>query len=126
EGDGDEEVVRLGNEPDVYAEGILNVCRFYLQSPLNCASGVTGADLKRRIEAIVANRIATRLTAARKVLLAAAAMAAIGAPVLIGLWRGPLGSARSHEKLAFEVPSIKRVGPGAGAGGPMPPAPGVT
>lgn len=122
----DEEVVRLGNEPDVYAEGILNVCKFYLQSPLACASGVTGADLKKRIEAIVANRIARRLTVARKILLAGAGMAAIGAPVLIGLWRAPSGYAQSQEKLVFEVASIKRVSPDAEGRGPIPLAPGVT
>ena len=122
----DEEVVRLGNEPDVYAEGILNVCKFYLQSPLACASGVTGADLKKRIEAIVTNRIARRLSAARKLLLAAAGTAAIGAPVLIGLWRVPSGNAQSQEKLVFEVASIKRVNPAAQGGGPIPLAPGVT
>ena len=71
----DEEVLRLGSEPQVYAEGILNVCKFYLESPLPCASGVTGSDLKKRIEAIMTNRIAHRLTTARKVLLASAAIA---------------------------------------------------
>ena len=29
----DEEVVRIGGEPQVYAEGILRVCEFYLASP---------------------------------------------------------------------------------------------
>src|SRR5262249_34547884 len=123
----DEEVVRLGNEPDVYAEGILTVCKFYLQSPLACAAGVTGADLKKRIEAIVANRIAPRLTTARKMLLAAAGMAAIGAPVLIGVWRAPSSHAQSQEELVFEVASIKRLDPAArGGGGSVPLAPGVT
>ena len=122
----DEEVVRLGNEPGVYAQGILNVCKFYLQSPLACASGVTGADLRKRIEAIAANRIAPRLTAARKMLLAAAGLAAIGAPVFIGLWRAPAGNAQSQEKLVFEVASIKRMDPSALGGGPRPLAPGVT
>src|SRR5262249_42253540 len=107
----DEEVVRLGVEPNVYAEGILGVCKFYLQSPLACAAGVPGGDLKKRIEAIVANRMAPRLTAARKMLLAAAGMAAIGAPVLIGLWRVPSGNAQSREKLVFDVASIKRADP---------------
>src|SRR5262249_28263243 len=104
----DEEVVRQGAEPLVYAEGILSVCKFYLQSPLACASGVTGADLKKRIEAIVANRIAPGLSTARKLLLAAAGFAAIGLPVLIGLWRAPSGYAQSQEKLVFDVASIKR------------------
>jgi uncharacterized protein (TIGR03435 family) len=121
----DEEVVRVGNEPQVYAEGILNVCKFYLQSPMACASGVTGSDLKKRIEAIVDNRISPRLTAARKMLLVAAGMAAIGAPVLIGLWRAPSGNAQSREKLVFEVASIKRFEPSA-QGGPIPLSPGVT
>jgi uncharacterized protein (TIGR03435 family) len=121
----DEEVVRLGNEPDVYAEGILNVCRLYLQSPMACASGVTGADLRKRIEAIVANRISPRLTTARKLLLAAAGTAAVATPVLIGLWHAPSGNAQSPEKLVFEVASIKRLDPGP-QGGPIPLAPGVT
>jgi bla regulator protein BlaR1 len=122
----DEEVVRTGNDPHVYAEGILNVCRFYLQSPLACASGVTGADLKKRIEAIASNRIAPRLTAARKGLLAAAGLTAIGAPVLVGLWRAPSTYAQSEEKLVFEVASIKRIDPSALGTGPRPLAPGVT
>ena len=83
------------------------------------------AFFKKRIEAIVANRIAPRVTAARKMLLAAAGMAAIGAPVLIGLWRAPSGNAQSREKLVFEVASIKRFDPSA-QGGPIPLAPGVT
>jgi beta-lactamase regulating signal transducer with metallopeptidase domain len=32
----DEEVLRLGNDPEVYAESILRACRFYLESPLAC------------------------------------------------------------------------------------------
>jgi bla regulator protein BlaR1 len=30
----DEDVLRLGSEPHVYAEAILNVCKHYLESPL--------------------------------------------------------------------------------------------
>jgi len=41
----DEDVLRLGNQPSVYAESILKVCQFYLESPLVCMAGVTGADL---------------------------------------------------------------------------------
>jgi len=75
------------------------------------------AFFKKRIEAIVANRIAPRVTAARKMLLAAAGMAAIGAPMLIGLWHAPSGNAQSQEKLVFEVASIKRVDPATQGGG---------
>jgi uncharacterized protein (TIGR03435 family) len=122
----DEEVVRMGAEPREYAEGILTVCKFYLQAPIACASGVTGADLKKRIEAIVATRVSPSLGAARKLLLAVAGVAAVGAPVLIGLWRAPSANAQSQEKLVFEVASIKRMDPEARGSGPIPLAPGVT
>lgn len=35
----DEKVLRLGSEPRVYAEGILNVCKFYVESPAVCLAG---------------------------------------------------------------------------------------
>ena len=57
----DEEVLRLGSEPQVYAEGILNVCKLYMESPLACVSGVTGANLKKRIEAIMSNRAVVQI-----------------------------------------------------------------
>ena len=41
----DEQVVRQGSDPHAYAEGILRVCKSYLESPLRCASGVSGANL---------------------------------------------------------------------------------
>ena len=63
----DEEVLRLGNEPAVYAEGILRICELYAASPLPCAAGVTGGNLKRRIEEIMANRTKPRLSIGKKV-----------------------------------------------------------
>jgi beta-lactamase regulating signal transducer with metallopeptidase domain len=57
----DEEVLRLGADPHAYAESILKVCKFYLESPLFCAAGVTGSNLKKRIEAIMSNHIARNL-----------------------------------------------------------------
>jgi bla regulator protein blaR1 len=38
----DEEVLRMGSEPRVYAEGILKVCKLYIESPLVCVAGATG------------------------------------------------------------------------------------
>jgi bla regulator protein BlaR1 len=34
----DEEVLRRGSQAEDYAEGILNVCELYLQSPLKCVA----------------------------------------------------------------------------------------
>lgn len=112
----DEEVLQLGSEPQIYAESILKVCEFYLESPLVCASGVTGADLKKRIEDIMTHRISHKLDLARKVLLAVFGMAAIAGPIVIGLMNAP--PSRAQEKMVtpppkeFEVASIKPSAPG--------------
>lgn len=81
----DEAVLSLGNEPRDYAEGILNICKNYVESPLSLVSGVTGANLKKRIQAILAARIAGHLTLAKKLTLAAAGVAAVGVPILVGV-----------------------------------------
>src|SRR4029077_8104902 len=52
----DEEVLHLGGEPQVYAEGILKVCKSYLETPMACVSGISGSDLKKRIMRIMAKR----------------------------------------------------------------------
>jgi bla regulator protein BlaR1 len=106
----DEEVLRAGSDPEVYAEGILNVCKFYLESPLVCVSGVTGADLKKRIEAIMTHGVARKLTLGRKLLLTVAGMAAIGGPIMIGLLNSPQSRAQSPAggaAVSFAAASIK-------------------
>jgi len=111
----DEEVLRMGSDPRVYAEGILNVCKLYVESPLVCVSGVTGADLKRRIAAIMSNRPGVRLNLANKVALAAAGGAALAAPVVLGMMDARVIRAQSATTATerFEVASIK---PHAGGG----------
>ena len=96
----DEEVLRLGSAPEVYAEGILAACKHYLESPLPCMSGVTGSNLARRIERIMSGSFASKLSFGRKLLLGAGGFAAIAAPITIGLLhaQGPA---------AFEVASVK-------------------
>src|SRR5206468_2258299 len=81
----DEGVLRLGKEPRIYADAILNVCKLYVESPLVCVSGVTGSDLKKRIEAIMMNRTGQRLNHAKKLLLAGAGVAALAGPFVIGV-----------------------------------------
>lgn len=106
----DEEVLRLGNVPEVYAEGILKICRFYVESPLECVAGVTGSDLKRRIEGIMTSGVARELDFARKMLLAVAGFAAVAAPIAVGIVNAPAMRAQSpsEPRLAFEVASVKR------------------
>jgi uncharacterized protein (TIGR03435 family) len=85
----DEEVVRLGNEPDVYAESILRTCKFFLESPLACVAGVTGSDLKKRIEQIMAHDTRPPLGRWRTALLACAGILAFVTPVAVGALNPP-------------------------------------
>jgi bla regulator protein BlaR1 len=85
----DEEVLRLGSEPQVYAESILSVCRFYAESPLRCVSGVTGSDLKKRMQRIMKEHLGAALSARKKILLATAGVVALAVPVLAGVLTAP-------------------------------------
>jgi len=67
----DEEVLRLGCKPEVYAESILHVCKHYVESPLVCVAGVSGSNLKKRMERIMNYREPRKLDLGRKLLLAA-------------------------------------------------------
>jgi bla regulator protein BlaR1 len=80
-----------------------------VESPLVCVSGVTGADLKKRIEEIMANRMALKLNAGRRLLLAGAGALAVILPVAIGLLNAPpiRAQAQPGKALAFEVASVK-------------------
>ena len=80
----DEEVLRTGCEPADYAESILQVCRLYTESPLPCVSGVTGADVKKRLRAILTGTIAREWTAKQKIALATAGLTVFAVPVMIG------------------------------------------
>jgi uncharacterized protein (TIGR03435 family) len=81
----DETVLRAGTDPDDYAEGILTVCRFTLRAPLACMAGVSGADLRSRIESIVRRELGTRMTFGRRVAVALVVGVLIGAPIISGL-----------------------------------------
>lgn len=109
----DEEVLTLGNKPEAYAEGILNVCKFYLESPVACAPGVSGSDLRKRIESIMKNAVLQNMTTTRKLLLAATAASAILIPVVIGVAHAPRAFAQSASgtALTFDVASVKPSNP---------------
>jgi bla regulator protein blaR1 len=113
----DEYVLGALGEPQAYAQGILNVCKLYQESPIASVSGVSGSNLKKRLEAIMINRIGRNLNLVRKTGLACAATAAIAAPFVIGLVTAPLrasmqaqsptASGHGTGKQRFEVVSVK-------------------
>jgi uncharacterized protein (TIGR03435 family) len=112
----DEEVLRLGNQPDVYADAILNVCKLYVESPLRCVSGVSGASIRGRIEAIMSTRRLQGLNGTKKLLLATAGFAALAGPIAIGLLIGAGNASSIHAQPAarpkFDVVSVRRCMPG--------------
>jgi hypothetical protein len=81
----DEAVVASGNDPSDYAAGIFKVCQFYRRSPLPCAAGISGTDLRKRVQAIVEGCVTLRLNPAGKVLIAGSAATVLAAPLLMGL-----------------------------------------
>ena len=93
----DEEVVRIGNSPFVYAEAIVSVCSLCVESPVACVSGVTGSDLKKRIQTIVQNRKTRPLGLVQKSTLAGIGVFVLALPVLVG----------AAQKATFDVVSIR-------------------
>ncbi|HEX4348292.1 MAG TPA: TIGR03435 family protein, partial [Vicinamibacterales bacterium] len=96
-----------------YAEAILSVCRYYVESPSIAAAGVTGANLKRRIETIVANERARPLGRGTVAIVAMLIATAILGPVALGAMvaRRPniaqIPATRPSGPLEFQAASIK-------------------
>ena len=107
----DQEVLTLGSDPQAYAEGILKVCEFYVESPRFCAAGVTGSNLKKRIEAIMIDRSAQKLDLGRKLLLAATSVVTVLGPIGMGFAKPGPGGGQSQATPAappsFQDVSIK-------------------
>lgn len=103
----DEEVLLLGSEPEVYATGVLKICELYLEAPLECVAGVTGANLKNRIELIMKNQVALKLSRAKKAALAIAVLAAVTAPILVGVIISAPRILKAESPSSFEVASVK-------------------
>jgi uncharacterized protein (TIGR03435 family) len=106
----DEDVLRAGSAPIDYAEGILAVCRLTVRAPLACVAGVTGSDLRRRIESILAGRIIRRMSAGRRCVLAVIAVAAVALPVVVGAVNAvPLATVAQEPStpVTFSVASVK-------------------
>lgn len=81
----DESVLASGNDPVDYAESILEICRFYARSPLVCAAGVAGANLKDRVERIIRNTAVAKVGLLKSLVLAGVAAGAVMIPLAAGL-----------------------------------------
>ena len=115
----DEAVLAFGGEPRVYAESILETCRVCLTAPASVA-GITGPELRKRIERITSSEAPAALSAGHKVLLGTTALVAMALP-LAAIAQGGTSSTREQIRVvdssagqSFEVASIKPKGSGAG------------
>jgi bla regulator protein BlaR1 len=108
----DEAVLQLGNEAAVYAESILNVCKFFTESPTACMSGVMGSELKQRIARILSGQGERKLDLRRKAMLALACVLAVGVPLAAGFLRAAQGQTQPAQQNGIE----KAASPGQVAG----------
>ena len=99
----DEEVLRLGNRPRAYAQGILKVCELYLESPLECVAGVSGSNLRRRIERIMNAGLTIRMNVVKKSALAAGDLLSGAAGCPRGVGSGSARAGNSSTKLCRNV-----------------------
>jgi bla regulator protein blaR1 len=113
----DEEVLRAAVQPQDYAEGIVAVCRYCLKSPLVCVSGITGSNLKQRVESIMRNQRTHRLNIGRRLLLATAGSAAVVLPLTVGAFHiPPLRAQQPAGPVEFDVASVKPSNPNSADG----------
>lgn len=119
----DEAVLGLGHQRHIYAESILKVCQFCVESQLACVSGVTGADLKKRIAQVMTRPINQKLDLCRRIILATAGLMIISLPLAYGLthagenWIDPSKNQSLEPpdwqkdaggKQSFEIASVKQ------------------
>jgi bla regulator protein blaR1 len=103
----DEEVLECGADRQAYAESILKICEFCVGTPLHCVSGVTGADLKKRIALIMSGQSARTLNPGRKLLLFAAGILALAAPIVAGLFHAaPARTGSQIQNTTGAVPAL--------------------
>jgi uncharacterized protein (TIGR03435 family) len=94
----DEEVIESGSQAQTYAESILKVCEFCVGSPLPCVSGVTGADLKKRMVHIMSEHVVRELDFTRRLLLGTVAAAVLAAPLVFGVFHATPVRAQGQEE----------------------------
>ena len=87
ERDCDETVLKRGSQPEEYAQGIVNVCKSCIESPLPCVAGISGASLKKRIREIMTWRGSMPVSFLRKLTLTGAGIAVVTVPLAIGIMR---------------------------------------
>jgi uncharacterized protein (TIGR03435 family) len=112
----DEAVIRLGRAPEAYAESLLKACRYCVESPLRCMSGLTGIALNKRILSIMTTNMVDKVGLGARFLLLTIGIVAIAMPLVLGEVRTMQESGSTIEKdmapAAKPLPSAMRRGLG--------------
>jgi hypothetical protein len=85
----DEHVLRTIGAADLYAQGILSICKRYIQSPLASVSGVGSANVRQRVEAILAHRVGEATGVGQRMLLSALMLGVAIVPLAAGALQSP-------------------------------------
>jgi len=85
----DEQVIQLGSDRRVYAEGIMKVCGFVLRAPDAFVAGVGGSNLSSRIERIFRQPPSALASGIGRGVAIAAITGIASAPLVAGALRGP-------------------------------------
>lgn len=80
----DEYVLRTAHGPGPYAKGILTICERYVESPLASIAGVRSANLRQRIDAILAHRVGETTGVWKRLLLSAVIIGVVIVPLAAG------------------------------------------
>lgn len=103
----DEHVLRSVGAPGPYAQGILNICKRYVESPLASVSGVGSANVRQRIDAILANQIGEVTSPWKRVMLSAIILCVVIVPLAAGALQAPPPSAMPRRGTAsVRVPAV--------------------
>jgi hypothetical protein len=85
----DEHVLSSVGAPGPYAQGILNICKRYVESPLASVSGVGSANVRQRIDAILANHIGEATSPWKRVMLSGIILCMLIVPLAAGALHVP-------------------------------------
>lgn len=86
----DEMVIHSGVEPEIYVAAILKVCRFQLSHIFAGVSGISGSDLKYRMELIMSGHLRSPRTGLRRVLLTGLVSLVTFVPFSVGFLQQPM------------------------------------
>ncbi|MGH9481216.1 MAG: TIGR03435 family protein [Terriglobales bacterium] len=104
-----------GGDRAAYAGGIVQVCRYYMESPLSCVAGIGGGRLKQRVAAILEGGWGRSLSRGRKLMLAGLGLVALMGPLAAGIVFGQAAQQTAPLPTEFDAATIKASAPpGAG------------